>query len=260
MRDTHGLFDYEDTRQTTSSTLDISSQGKLIRTSQDVFSISKPEDYSCVNSLSETIKSLCNIGLHKNTYWIFDPNGGIVNNDQEQLWLVLRFYKNDEGNNGYKLSLGETIKLGRCKFVIKELVVNQNAGAEKTAEEKKIEEKPAVIEEHKSIDSDDKEFPKRQTAIEVERPTAVPEANAALANKDEPTCRICLCSESTPENPLVSSPCKCSGTIKTMHITCLEQWLRSKVSERKVSPLVVSYTWKKFECDVCKFEFPGNFR
>ncbi len=41
--------------------------------------------------------------------------------------------------------------------------------------------------------------------------------------KNTTPCRICFCTESDHVNPLIS-PCKCSGTMKYIHLLCLKQW------------------------------------
>lgn len=42
-------------------------------------------------------------------------------------------------------------------------------------------------------------------------------------NANVPICRICLCDDYDLENPLIN-PCKCSGTMKYIHLLCLRQW------------------------------------
>ncbi|XP_064610246.1 E3 ubiquitin-protein ligase MARCHF8-like isoform X2 [Liolophura sinensis] len=51
-------------------------------------------------------------------------------------------------------------------------------------------------------------------------------------------CRICHC-ESEPDAPLMS-PCLCSGSMKYVHQTCLQKWIKS--SENKA-------------CELCKYDF-----
>lgn len=43
------------------------------------------------------------------------------------------------------------------------------------------------------------------------------------------TCRVCLCAEDVnePENPLIA-PCKCAGSMGSIHVDCLKQWFESK--------------------------------
>jgi E3 ubiquitin-protein ligase DOA10 len=47
------------------------------------------------------------------------------------------------------------------------------------------------------------------------------------------TCRICLGEDSEPENLLIS-PCKCSGTMKFIHVKCLQEWLNGKKTIREL--------------------------
>ncbi|XP_067672437.1 E3 ubiquitin-protein ligase MARCHF1-like [Haliotis asinina] len=51
-------------------------------------------------------------------------------------------------------------------------------------------------------------------------------------------CRICHC-EAEPNNPLIS-PCLCSGSLKFVHSSCLQKWIKS--SEKNV-------------CELCKFQY-----
>jgi hypothetical protein len=69
-------------------------------------------------------------------------------------------------------------------------------------------------------------------------------------------CRICLGDEENDmlTNPLIS-PCKCSGTMSTIHVACLIEWLNSK-RETRSSATTKSYQWTCLECELCKSKFP----
>jgi len=71
------------------------------------------------------------------------------------------------------------------------------------------------------------------------------------------TCRICL-SEDEPDNSLIW-PCKCSGSMGAIHISCLKEWLNGK---RLVytGTKVTSYFWKALECELCKEPFENKLR
>lgn len=71
-----------------------------------------------------------------------------------------------------------------------------------------------------------------------------------------PICRICLGDENMEPNPLIS-PCKCSGSMKMIHIDCLREWLNSKSSFKENSS-VKTYCWKALECELCKMRFPDR--
>jgi len=101
-------------------------------------------------------------------------------------------------------------------------------------------------------------------------------------NEDEENvvkqCRICLSdNNSTPQgsvkncmnfenakdkpseddNPFIN-PCRCSGTMKYIHVKCLQFWLASKIQIKQTSDSCKTLSWKNIECELCKFEFPSN--
>ena len=47
-------------------------------------------------------------------------------------------------------------------------------------------------------------------------------------------CRFCLCEDNEADNPLINA-CKCSGTMKYIHIDCLKNWLKSKILSKRDS-------------------------
>lgn len=88
------------------------------------------------------------------------------------------------------------------------------------------------------------------------------EIEASEKTIEEPTvcensCRICFCSSETILNPLISL-CKCIGTMKLIHLKCLQHWLIAK-SFKKVNTFCVSYFWTSTECDICKEALPMSF-
>ena len=71
-------------------------------------------------------------------------------------------------------------------------------------------------------------------------------------------CRICLSDDNDQNNPLIN-PCKCSGTMKYIHLKCLRHWLNSKLKTKTLNHLVV-YSFKNLECEICKFQIPGKLQ
>jgi len=69
------------------------------------------------------------------------------------------------------------------------------------------------------------------------------------------TCRICLEKSESEENPLLT-PCKCAGTMKFIHLKCLQKWLRGKtvMKQNSVSTTII---YKSLSCELCKTVFPG---
>mmetsp|Transcript_4501 Transcript_4501/g.6796 ORF Transcript_4501/g.6796 Transcript_4501/m.6796 type:complete len:349 (+) Transcript_4501:2-1048(+) len=71
---------------------------------------------------------------------------------------------------------------------------------------------------------------------------------------DSATCRICLSSKSSEQNPLVS-PCKCSGSLKHIHLECLQLWVNTKLTLKKYPKFRVYY-WEKLYCELCMQSLP----
>lgn len=60
---------------------------------------------------------------------------------------------------------------------------------------------------------------------------------------EQPNCRICLGEEEDKTQNELISPCLCAGTMKTIHVECLKQWLNSKRTSRTANNLI-TYCWK----------------
>ena len=70
------------------------------------------------------------------------------------------------------------------------------------------------------------------------------QGNHVVENPLEGSCKICLCDESTEEDPLIS-PCKCKGSCEFIHVGCLRNWINSKV-KKDLGGIVLSYNFSKF--------------
>ena len=79
--------------------------------------------------------------------------------------------------------------------------------------------------------------------------TIQPKGTTAKDFGDEVICRICL-SEEEDDNPIIS-PCKCIGSVRYIHLSCIQEWLEGK-KHKKETPFVNSYIWRGLECEICK--------
>lgn len=61
---------------------------------------------------------------------------------------------------------------------------------------------------------------------------------ASVASSNVEICRICHC-ESEPDQPLIS-PCHCSGSLRYVHQSCLQKWIKSSDTKK---------------CELCYYEF-----
>lgn len=90
--------------------------------------------------------------------------------------------------------------------------------------------------------------------------TDVDESQDAKGNPDlqkTPTvCRICLSDVQEKENPFVS-PCKCMGTLKYVHIKCLQSWIHAKSNSSQNASVFIQ---KHIECELCKIKYPSKFK
>ena len=89
-------------------------------------------------------------------------------------------------------------------------------------------------------ENDQKEKLPRYNTLQVEKKKLAME---------EKVCRICLCEEEDT-NPIIS-PCKCIGSVRYIHLLCIQEWLESK-KHKKETPFVNSYIWRGLECEICK--------
>mmetsp|Transcript_15898 Transcript_15898/g.23043 ORF Transcript_15898/g.23043 Transcript_15898/m.23043 type:complete len:378 (+) Transcript_15898:11-1144(+) len=80
----------------------------------------------------------------------------------------------------------------------------------------------------------------------------IPEPKSGRSLGEE-FCRICLSTAFSDENPLVS-PCSCTGSMKLIHVSCLQYWVSSrlKVTQRN---FVCSYYWTSLNCELCGEKF-----
>jgi hypothetical protein len=76
--------------------------------------------------------------------------------------------------------------------------------------------------------------------------------------KSLPICRICLSEQDDDiKNPLIS-PCKCCGTMSTVHARCLRSWLDSKKETRETDS-TSSFQWTIIRCELCHTVYPREF-
>ena len=217
-RDTHGLFDYENK----------SVHKKHFKVSQSC-SISRHLDDCYIRETQDLIGSTNLMTIDKS-----GPDFQVSLLDESNLnkmWLVIKEIKK-KSPAGYKMNEGDWLKLGRVRLRIQKICLQPNRSPSSILPDffsKNHEEKIEELEAN--------------------------EENAQ-EGQEKPTCRICLSDVQTPEDPLIS-PCKCAGTMKFIHLGCLKEWLRSKVSA-KVTQKAMSFHIKDLTCELCKTDFPAS--
>lgn len=142
-----------------------------------------------------------------------------------RLWIVAKSLRGRIP--GVELTQGDIIRLGKVSLVVKRTSQPQNSSPS---------------------------YPKKR--IFCKQDTS---ENMDTHSLNEPRqCRICLGEASTPENPFIA-PCACDGSMKHIHLQCLREWLRSKLSVRE-NGAVVTYSWQQLQCELCKENLPESVR
>ncbi|CAD8140995.1 unnamed protein product [Paramecium octaurelia] len=71
-------------------------------------------------------------------------------------------------------------------------------------------------------------------------------------------CRICL-GNTQSSNPLLN-PCKCSGSLKYIHLECMKRWLKELTSASRSSEKSETYLWNLLKCEICQEPYKVIFQ
>lgn len=220
-RDSYGLFDYESSKVQRFQT-SLTSSCSLQRKDNEVSAAS--------SSVLTDGKMLLDLQKLDNGHYVifpFQQQGQKLDKQKfEKLWLAVRGF--NDSPRGYRLCEGDVIRLGRMKFRVKEI---QTAGPGKP----------------------DPDF-RLADLVNLRMNTDYSEEGGFTFKLP---CRICLSEVYVPDNPLIS-PCKCTGTMKYIHLNCLQMCLKSKINTRS-SDFALSFSWKTMSCDLCKKPYPHKF-
>lgn len=135
---------------------------------------------------------------------------------------------------------GDVLKMGRLKFRVREI---KNSDGLKPIDKVNLSDLLLGNSTNHSEESSDEDEPEEET-------THYTGSNLTQS------CRICLSDKHASENPLIS-PCKCDGTMKYIHLNCLQHWMRSRLTTKSTEN-AVSFTWNTLNCELCKRPFPNS--
>lgn len=153
--------------------------------------------------------------------------------------------------------MGDYIKLGRVRFRVKCFKGNtiENFPPKDLKEEILTQgdalEEYIVLHKKKEKDSVDLGINNSNNGNADNQEKILSQSNLNLA------CRICLERNESEDNPLLT-PCKCAGTMKFIHLECLQKWLRGKTIIKQ-NPISTTVVYKSLACELCKTVFPGFF-
>lgn len=193
--------------------------------------------------------------------------------------------------NLHKLTEGDFIKLGKLVFFVRKIKVPQNENLNETKRNSSIDNSELNIgnninediiiynrnnfENYNYIETNKELI--ENGANKINNLNLITSANNRLKNlymklkslnKKQKIykCRICFCEGGFDGlNPLIS-PCKCSGSVKYIHLNCLRKWLTTKIiSKVSSNNNIYCYIFKSLKCEICQniipeiAEFRGKF-
>ena len=271
MKDTYELIDYE-ADNLVSSNFIIRNAGYIYRNLNQIYINDNPVEGNTYELLLKIIKNDNHYEFITNDCKL-DENKNIQS--RNNCWFVFKKSKMDNCVK-YRIKEGDIIRFGRITTRIKEIKINKitNLNISKSFDNKIIELNKEINNE--KINTNDfigKETEskildlKKQKSVKLERfdttiPINISHKSVKISNnKTLRICRICYGEEDIileHDNPLVQ-PCKCSGSLKYIHLNCLKQWLNTKSITKVESNNNNNYSIffvKKIECEICKTKFP----
>jgi hypothetical protein len=230
-KDSHGLFDYESKNITISKTK-VESFTRVYKEGNDIaiggITKNQLKSEEIAEKDSTYLFSIATEGEKNETFSLHvNKNHNMEADNNNKLFLVVRSLKNDDGTpKGYKLDLGDVIRLGRIEYRV-------------------IEYNDHNLQIHSLFN---------ESVIKEPSPYPLYVKDCDVHSQIKKQCRICLMDEQDVPEPLIN-PCSCKGTSEYVHIQCLQDWIASKL-KTKVNLDTTCYYWKRLICEVCKVSLP----
>ena len=214
-------------------------------------------------------------------------------NTNDVAWLIYNTKANPEINQSYILKEGDIIKMGNAIFQIKMIQISENdEEANGKINELESNNNTLIISgsanqslilnknyANENLNITAKKINvKNNKNIRIEKKynsMKVPESNEfqKLPNEKDiiskkttnKICRICYQEEDDILlNPLIR-PCKCSGSMRYIHLKCLLHWLKSRTSNSQIinhsnENFNAYFLNQRTECELCKQLFPDYIK
>jgi len=236
-RDSYGLFDYENSN-VNSQDLSIIYSGKLVRENHQLNFVnyvqsSQKSNREDDNAPSTASENLINIQEVRDGVKVFSHTSAT---DSNLLWAVIK-----QGNKDQILAVGDEIKFGRVKFKITQVKIISENEASKNNKKSIIDS----LKDHMQIS---------QSAARDEERSTHKSMRSSMADN---CCKICLYDKSEEDNDPLISPCNCIGSVKYVHLKCMQNWVKSKLNMQENTNIVTIF-WRNLQCELCKTKLPIN--
>lgn len=243
-RDSYGLYDYENNSCQVEN-LSTSHSGQLIRRNHHV-SFIPFDNYSNKrirqdpNEENRDEPIFCAIEKPEGIQIVAEGGG---EEDSGQLWTIA---ERGENMRGHILKAQDVIKLGRVIFKVSQIrLENQRQGGQGKPNRR------SIIDSIKDHRKDLETFIVKDIVQDEEECNT----KSGKGSNAGVLCKICLYDKSDEENDPLISPCKCIGSVKYVHLKCMQNWVRSKLNMQQ-NKNIVTILWKNLHCELCKDKLP----
>ena len=262
-KDTDDLFDFE-AEEIKKKEININSF------SPETFLISNNEEISTLNSIKDlqiklnenydsNILILSEIDYLNNSFIINNPIHSfslkeIIKNKTQ----ITRTWKISQRNKETEIKEGDIIKLGRVRLKFDKICIKNNNNSIEQCKINFFPQNSNIFHNNSfyNLNLSNNNITNVNQSLNDSKISN--EKNENLyedsSSNQKYYCRICYKSDSDIENPLIS-PCKCSGSMQYIHYKCLKHFIDIKM-QKKIDENFKFYTWKNFECEICKYEYP----
>ena len=254
-KDYSDIYNYESPEQKSSSIL-IDKKGYLIRSKNNVAFI----DYHGFNKYIQSYNRF-KIGeidyINDNFYFKVEyPDDEITYDIDNKVYILANSIYGaimKEDYYGYELNEGDIIKIGRYKIKVRKInFSNKNINNDLKNESLNSRDDKNEI----SYDDDIRSKDSKNKIIDNLNINNI-NNNTNKNNDPDRQCRICFQNDEEI-SPLIS-PCSCTGSLKYIHLQCLQKWLQSKIKlnyKEVNNNLISSYIYQPAQCEVCKEYMP----
>ena len=290
LRNSYDLIDY-DSDILVKESLEIRDSQYIYREYNDIYSKSE------LISNDEDIEKLMKIDAYENEidkYFEFERNKyGLDETDNiitpNSSWFLLKPSMTDEKINKYKLSPGEIIKIGRITMRIRDIIfqgknrynlsdnslMNESITSKKNINEMQTLKADGrginlilgINKRNKNFRNKNKNFYQLETnvgkkeKINIKKKQDLKKNLYSKIEKKNKICRICYIPEEDEDNNPLVQPCNCDGSLKFIHLECLNHWVNTHSCEKLEANNSCSiYLIKPIECELCKTRFPDYIK
>ena len=279
------LLQYGDTKLFNINYFSVENSIKILKDTKKNKILVSRLDSDSISSNNNNMKYLADIIKDGDKYY-FVPFMNELSQERDSIkdipWLIYYNKTEPEINHEYYIKEGDVIKLGNAVFKVKLIQVNNNNNLNKDIYDGEYEENIknenngenntfilAGSANHSLILNDEDKF-NNLGNLNIHKITIFPNTKKNKDIKKEKNknklCRICYQEEDESLiNPLIR-PCKCSGSMKYIHLKCLLLWLKSKTIRNQSSVMEHNdffnsyFINEKIECELCKEQFPDYIK